>query len=48
MIKIAVFLSCAFLLLVCQDALLAPQDPFALRLNELATYHQDYLIEIDP
>ncbi len=43
MIKVAIVL-CVLQLFTCQDALLAPRDPFFLVLNELATYHQNYLI----
>ena len=34
-------------IVAAQDALLAPDTPFAFALDEKATYHQSLLVEID-
>jgi hypothetical protein len=34
-------------MVAAQDALLAPETPFAFALDEKATYHQSFLVEID-
>jgi hypothetical protein len=47
MIKITIIVLCLMGILT-QDAVLAPSDPFGLQLREVATYHQSYLVEIDP
>ncbi len=47
MMKITIIVLC-LIVIHAQDAVLAPSDPFVLHLHEQATYHQSYLVEIDP
>lgn len=48
MIKIAIIVLSLLLAAPAQDAVLTPTEPFRLELRETATYHQAFLLEVDP
>ena len=47
MIRSFIAVLCGVVMAVAQDALLAPETPFAFALDEKATYHQSFLVEIE-
>lgn len=47
MISNTIAVLCVLVMAIAQDALLAPETPFAFPLDEKATYHHSFLVEID-
>lgn len=47
MISNTIAVLCVIVMVIAQDAVLAPEVPFAFALDEQATYHHSFLVEID-